>query len=109
MQVQLLEGLRELGPVAAQGVEDTGHAAVAVFGQLEQEDTAVVIRALASDEARLLGALDELGHGGLAEIEPLAELGHGPEPIGRGLVLEEEVVALGRPPPAGYGRLAAPH
>src|SRR5437868_7537579 len=107
-EVELLERLSERDAVAAERVEDAGDAPVAVLCQLEQEHPAVALRAAPADEPGLLGTLDELGDRGLAQVESLAQLGHGRLPTRGGLELQEQVVALRGEADLGCERLTAP-
>src|SRR5262249_6785534 len=102
-----VERLSEGGPVAAERVEGARHPLVPFLGQLEQEDAAVTVGAAAPDQAPLLGPPYRVRHRRLAQLQAPAELGDGRVAGGRGLQLQEEVVALRREAHVGGDGVAA--
>ena len=76
--------------------------ALAVAREAEVNDPPVVVGHVPAHEPGVLGALDELGHRALGELEALAEIAHGRllAPVGSALDHEEEeVAARGQPVP----------
>src|SRR3954453_15311997 len=89
-RIQLVERVRQRDAVAAEGVEDARDAVVPVGRELDQDHPAVLGRTGPANKPSFLGALDELRHGRLPQVQASADLGDGGMAVGRSLHLEEE-------------------
>lgn len=70
--VEVLQREGECGSVVAKAGERVHQAGGAFAGKGDGADTVVVVDGLALHEPRLLGAVDELGDGGLWELQVVA-------------------------------------